>query len=183
MVRRAVAVVFLGLATALCSAACGGDDDSSAVSSGSAGSGGEDAPDGRCVKSCEEASDCCPAAAPDCASGSFPNNWTCDNNACRAPQCQSKEDCAAVGAPPNFDCLTANGNNVCVPTCTGDGDCEEGTSCTGISSSSTKFCKANTVSACINNMDCLGYGKCKDGACVCSSNADCTEPDADTCTN
>jgi hypothetical protein len=80
---------------------------------------------------------------------------------------------------PEALCLEVDQLARCVPGCATDDDCYPTWSCTG-SSGGEMFCERNdTIDpfACQIDDDCQGLGRCFDGRCGCTSDADCP-PDA-----
>lgn len=147
---------------------------------GSGGSGGGAMPSGYCGKSCAMPADCCPMGSMGCPGPNYPNNWTCDSGSCGAPQCAVKDDCTFNGALPDWDCLTKDNLKFCADVCMADADCTAPLKCIG-DAGGTKYCTAEATAGCMTDADCMGYGKCKDGACSCTADADCTGMGVDKC--
>jgi hypothetical protein len=119
--------------------------------------------------------------APNCPSGTYPTNYTCDQGICGPPQCAVKDECTAGGALPDYDCSKVGGFATCLLPCTGDAQC--GTAeCTGVDDAGGKYCKAaSTSGGCTTNESCNGFGKCVGGACICDVDADCTSAFGNKC--
>jgi hypothetical protein len=102
-----------GGSTSSSSGAAGAGGAGGMASTSSAGGGGA-APVGRCVKGCAAPADCCPMGAPNCPSGTYPTNYTCDQGICGPPQCAVKDECTAGGALPDYDCSKVGGFATCL---------------------------------------------------------------------
>ncbi|MDI1427927.1 hypothetical protein [Polyangium sorediatum] len=186
-----VSMSFLGLA------ACGDDTGGSGGSGGSGatggmggggmggmggtgGMGGGGPSAGYCGKTCAMPADCCAMGVPNCPGADYPNNWTCDEGVCGAPQCKADADCTFGGALPNNKCLTESSMKICATPCMADADCTMPLKCTGEDDSGGKYCAG---AGCATDADCGGYGKCNttSGACECTADADCTGVGTDKC--
>ncbi|WP_437305901.1 hypothetical protein [Sorangium sp. So ce388] len=147
---------------------------------GQGGSGGQEPQERYCAKSCDVPADCCPTGTPDCPSDTYPNNWTCNDGICVAPQCSTTADCATAGSPPGNDCLPVGGRMACVRTCTIGEDCGvSGAECSGRAVNGAMYCQFPFM--CTESSQCNGFGICIDGDCVCDSDDDCTDSSVDTC--
>jgi hypothetical protein len=197
---RFLSVLFIAGITFMSFVGCGDDTtktSGTAGSGGSAGSGGEGgsagsgggsgggAPTGGyCGKSCAMPVDCCPVGAPMCP-GAYPNNWTCDNGVCGAPQCSTDDDCTFGGALMGYACLTVDSLKFCAKTCAADADCSmQMLTCSGSDDGGKKYCSTTTMGGgCKADADCMGYGKCNttSGACECSADGDCSGAGVDKC--
>ncbi|TKC99275.1 hypothetical protein E8A74_38290 [Polyangium fumosum] len=140
---------------------------------------------GYCGKSCAMAVDCCPMGLPNCPGMDYPNNYTCDNGVCGAPQCKADADCTFNGALPDNKCLTENDFKICAEGCAADADCTAPLKCIGEDDNGAKYCTAEPMmtGGCKMDADCNGYGKCNttSGACECTADADCTGAGVDKC--
>lgn len=147
---------------------------------GQGGTGGQEPRKRYCAKSCETAAECCPAGTPNCPSGTYPDNWTCEGGICVSPQCSSTADCAATGAPADYECLPVGGQMACVKPCMAGDDCgAAGAECTGRTTSGRRYCQFPFM--CSDDAECNGFGICIDGDCVCERNDDCTAESVDAC--
>jgi hypothetical protein len=158
-----------------------GSGSSSGSSSASSSSGG--AGPGHCKKGCAKPLDCCPQGMVGCPSNIYPNNFTCDKGVCGSPQCSVKADCTFGGQLPQYDCAVIGGFHACIEPCTLDADCGNPSKCIGVDDSMKKYCKVDMGPACAVPADCAGFGQCVMGDCVCTGNADCTDPSANVCAN
>jgi hypothetical protein len=129
-------------------------------------------PSGYCTKPCGTVLECCPAGSMGCPSNMYPNNYKCDKNACRAPQCATTADCAMQD--PTQDCLALSGFNTCGTTCASDGQCTAPATCSGVDDNGKKYC-LSSGGGCVSDAACGGFGKCVNKVCVCQKDADCTK--------
>lgn len=133
---------------------------------------------GYCTKPCGTVADCCPQGAINCPSNMYPNNYTCDKNACKSPECATTADCAAID--PKQDCLAEQGFNSCATTCVNDGDCLAPATCSGVDDNNKKYC-LSSGGGCANDAACNGFGKCVNKVCACEKASDCTKPGFTAC--
>jgi hypothetical protein len=166
-----------GGAPSTSSASGTGGEATASSSSASSSSGGPVY--GYCTKPCGTVADCCPAGSMGCPSNMYPNNYSCDKSACKAPQCASTADCAAVD--PTQECLVLPGFNACSATCKNDGECMAPATCSGVDANGKKYCFSNGGGGCADDAACGGLGKCVNKVCVCASTADCTKPGFTAC--
>jgi hypothetical protein len=169
------------------SAATGAGGDPATSTSTGAGSGTSTASStgtgmtasGYCTKPCGTVLECCPAGSMGCPSNMYPNNYKCDKNACRAPQCATTADCAMQD--PTQDCLALSGFNTCGNTCSSDGQCTAPATCSGVDDNGKKYCLSSGGGGCADDVACGGFGKCVNKVCVCQKDADCTKPGFTKC--
>lgn len=133
---------------------------------------------GYCTKPCGTVVDCCPVGSVGCPSNMYPNNYSCDKSACKAPQCATTADCAAVD--PTQECLVLPGFNACSATCKSDGECTAPATCSGVDNNGKKYC-LSSGGGCTDDASCGGLGKCVNKVCACASTADCTKPGFTAC--
>ncbi|WP_437971555.1 hypothetical protein WMF04_20580 [Sorangium sp. So ce260] len=160
----------------------GGAGTGGAGGTGAGGAGTGGATYGYCAKGCTTPADCCAPGQGNCPSDSYPNNYTCDNGICGAPQCASHNDCTNGGLDPTKQCVPSGGVNGCVTPCTLDTDCPGTSKCIGTDDTGNKFCRIESEPfVCTRTEECAGFGECVNGACVCDDDGDCTDPSANAC--
>jgi hypothetical protein len=129
---------------------------------------------GTCAPPCTAPAECCPPGSLDCPSSQYPNNVSCENGACKSPQCGSTSDCAAVN--PKLDCFTNAGVKDCAFACATDIDCTSPLKCEGADDNGKKYCIAKGTGGCTDTICAsLGLGKCINNICSCLSDSDCTK--------
>jgi len=137
---------------------------------------------GTCQQGCNEAGDCSPPNAMNCPSDEYPNNWTCADNLCVFGGCAGDNDCPNL--PLGQECHEIDGVGTCFVPCGNDLECaaQPGTSCDGVADDDAMYCAA-APQPCENDDDCNGAGTCDvdSGACVCTSDDECTSETLDTC--
>jgi hypothetical protein len=149
--------------------ATSGSGEASATSTTSSG------PDhSYCAKGCDADADCCPPGASNCP-GDFPNNYSCREGICIPAHCESDANCL-IGT-----CHEVGGIGTCFNPCSTDEDCSaipEG-GCDGVADDGVKYCTVPTA-PCVDDGDCFGTGRCREGVCTCDTDEDCTGT-TDTC--
>jgi hypothetical protein len=161
-----------GAAATSTAAGTGGGASTSTATASASSTGTGMAAIGYCTKPCGTVLECCPAGSMGCPSNMYPNNYKCDKNACKSPQCATTADCAMQD--PTQDCLALSGFNACVNPCATDGDCTAPSTCSGVDDNNKKYC-LSSGGGCANDAACGGFGICLNKVCVCQKDADCTK--------
>jgi hypothetical protein len=148
--------------------------------SGDTASTGELARPILCQPKCSTAVDCCgpldelPPGVT--CPGPYPYNYVCDAGFCAglAP-CTSDDECQTQS--PDGICVEVDRAARCVKSCGSDADCFATLVCSG-SSAGRSYCESSSTEdpfGCETDDQCeaSGWGRCIDGRCGCTSDADC----------